>query len=468
MATNDSSETVSKMLAETSLRHRRSASLKRRSASAAPSGPPPPVPPLPSTSTLPQPSSSAAAPKLFSARRTHFPTPLVLRQDHSAFPRSPVPKSIVRGGGYSPRVKKGTRMAAGVQALDATRARLGRDDFLPTHLKSEEGKERERERERERDSTTDHGGGVSSGKCSRHRSPPPSSSGRDKMKAHGERRSRSAVAGGEGSRAASSSRTRRTSTDVGRVTLPPPPSPILKRDSTFTSAASSSRGVPTTTGELTPVFLSDAEGLIPRQPASIFRPTLVSPTTITTTSILQSTDILSPPPSRRESSYERRASLSAVCSVFQRSSFSTSSAHFSDDPSSHPVLPQIRRPSIALDGSSSATYTQRSAGGGPTFVDGSALTQSLQKALGGGGDRSVRPFSPPPTAPSSFVPPRFPTANLPAPSSSVPTREIAKRRLSQPPMPTTNKTTTTTPVKSRPIVCPAPGRGGGGGWTDGG
>lgn len=62
-----------------------------------------------------------------------------------------------------------------------------RDDFLPTHLKSERGKEKQREAElRELMSSTDGGGGGApsgvgrNGKCSRHRSPPPSSSGRDR------------------------------------------------------------------------------------------------------------------------------------------------------------------------------------------------------------------------------------------------------------------------------------------------
>ena len=448
------------------LRHRRSLSLKSRGPKKITFGPAPALP----TSTAAAPLTNGGSPPSravsTTSRRTHFPTPLILRQDHSAFPRSPVPPSTVRGGGYSPRVRKGSRIAAGLGALSSggersARAALGRDDFLPTHLKSEEGKNREREY----DSTTDHG--AASGRCSRHRSPPPNSAGKDKMREHS-RRSRSALLSGE-DRAGSS---RRGSTDPGlassssrtRQPEPPTPAPILLRSSTATGIGPGSGVSRTVRGELTPVFFSETEdapsgcpspAAPPSPNAHSYHPHFQLPSQPASPRALP---LATPPPSRRVSSSvsERRASLSVVCSAFRRPS----------DESVGPVPHEhSTQPTLALDGTSPTASAR-----GVSPGDGS-LAQSLHQALAVSvaprllppvlpPSTAIRPFSPPPSAPSSFGRHRPSLASPDLPPSRPSRHGPGRRRLSQP-----SDALAAGAVQSRPIACPRRERSGG--WTDG-
>lgn len=176
-----------------SLQHRRSSSLRNRGSwhRHSPSLPPiqaaDPADLLALEAQTPTQSTSSPAPAPPPRRRPLFS--FIRGRRGGAAPRSPhhAPRLLSNGvAAFSPGLP---RMQEGLAhpPPEPEPEPICRDDFLPTHLKSERGKEKQREAElRELMSSTDGGGGGApsgvgrNGKCSRHRSPPPSSSGRDR------------------------------------------------------------------------------------------------------------------------------------------------------------------------------------------------------------------------------------------------------------------------------------------------
>ncbi|CED84195.1 Armadillo-like helical [Phaffia rhodozyma] len=282
-------------------------------------------------------------------------------------------------GGYSPGLKKRNTSVA-----SSPRTRVDRDDFLPSHLKSEKGKEKERMAERKgREVATSsrsgtEGGSGTAGRCSRHRSPPPS--GRECRKSGGERR--------EGSRSQTSKAPQRAQTSELAITrpaaLPLPPSPILRNPYEFTNPVapkqvniygirSTSYSVPRRApdGHLTPpIFLTDTENWMDIQAISHNRPGRLS---------------------------ERQTSLSAVSSAFRQ----CTSTCESDDPSaakrrnSYSLKVDVTQ---AVRQAKSDVWSDGAVSDHPSDVAG-ALTQALQQKLAQQPLSPVsRPFAPPSTS----------------------------------------------------------------------
>jgi hypothetical protein len=192
LAPNEDGEDLSSTYRQGSLQHRRSSSLRGRTAWTRHSPTLPPIDAAAADSAsplaLPVAATADAAPK---RRRQLFS--FIRRRDGGKIPAySPhnAPRLLANGvtglGAQPARVSETGGTLSDLPSADEPPEHPCRDDFLPSHLKSEEGKQKEREAElRELLSSTDGGGAGDEkrhGRCSRHRSPPPSSSGRDRSR----------------------------------------------------------------------------------------------------------------------------------------------------------------------------------------------------------------------------------------------------------------------------------------------